>query len=312
MIDDSDLSAFVKEKSKDVFLILAKAEAKVHRIDIDKVHFHEVGAIDSIIDIVGAAIGFEILEIDKIIFSPLPTGIGMTRSQHGMIPIPAPATAEILKDIPIYSSGITSELVTPTGAAIASSFADEFGDLPPMRVGSIGYGSGREKLELPNLLRLFIGDSDDLADLEQVTLLETNIDNNDPEIIGYLIEKLLEKGALDVWTTPINMKKNRLATALSVLLPISDEREFLSLIFSETDTLGVRVSTKLRHALRREIISVGTIFGEVTVKIGYFDDKVVSMSPEYDECQALAEKHNVPLKRVYEAAKSAAGEKQKL
>ena len=311
MIDDSDLSSFVKEKSKEVFMVLAEAESKVHRTNIDKVHFHEVGAIDSIIDIVGASVGFEILGIDKTIFSPLPTGIGMTRSQHGMIPIPAPATAEILKDIPIYSAGITSELCTPTGAAIARSFADDFGDLPPMRVRAIGYGSGREKLELPNLLRLFIGEGDERVDLEQVTLLETNIDNNDPEIIGYLVEKLLEKGALDVWTTPINMKKNRLATALSVLLPVSDEKEFLSAIFSETDTLGVRVSKKLRHTLRREKISVTTIFGEVTVKVGYFEDRAVSLSPEYDECQKLAEKHGVPLKVVYEAAKTAAGKKQK-
>ncbi len=312
MIDDSGLSPYVKDKSKEIFLILAGAEAKVHRIDIERVHFHEVGAIDSIIDIVGASICFEILEIDKTVFSPLPTGIGMTRSQHGMIPIPAPATAEILKDVPIYSSGITSELCTPTGAAIARSFADDFGDLPPMRVRSIGYGSGREKLELPNLLRLFIGDSDEQIDLEQVTLLETNIDNNDPEIIGYLVDKLLAKGALDVWTTPINMKKNRLATALSVLLPISDEKEFLSAIFTETDTLGVRVSKKLRHALRRKKIIIGTIFGEVSVKIGYFEDKAVSLSPEYEECRILAEKHNVPLKLVYETAKTAAKEQQML
>lgn len=313
IIERSSLSETTKEKAKEIFLKIAQAEAKIHKKNLDQVHFHEVGATDSIIDIVGTVIGLKFLGIEEVYASPLATGTGMVKSEHGAIPVPAPATLEILKEVPIYSRGIAQELVTPTGAAIIKSLARKFGEMPSLKPLVTGYGAGSRDLEIPNVLRLIIGESavSHEAEFEEICRLETNIDDLNPEFFEFITEKLFENGALDVWMSPIYMKKNRPAISLNVLCQTKDEELLLELLFSETSTLGIRTEKQIRRKLPRNIIEVETGYGRIKVKVAYLKEKIVSVSPEYDDCAALARKNRVAIKTVFDEAKRLAEEKLK-
>lgn len=308
LLNESAIAPPIKEKSKEIFLKLAQAEAKIHQKSLDQIHFHEIGATDTIIDIVGAAIGLHQLGIEEVYSSPLATGMGLARTEHGAIPIPSPATLEILREAPIYSRGITAELTTPTGAAIIKTYAKSFGDMPPMRISSIGYGAGTRDLEIPNVLRLILGEIEEFesAEMDEVLVIETNIDDLNPEFYGYVMDKLFEAGALDVWASPIYMKKNRPGLALSVLAKAGEESEILNILFRETTTFGVRLSRKTRRKISRETIEVKTDFGQARVKVGRFKGKVVSLSPEYEDCARLAGEAKVPLRIVYTVVKGEA------
>mgnify|MGYP001034946595 CR=1 FL=1 len=306
LIDDSDLNETVKVKSKEVFLALARAEAKIHRKRLNNIHFHEVGATDSIIDIVGVAIGLNYLKVEKVFASSIATGMGLIKTEHGIIPLPSPATLEILKDVPIYSGGTNVELTTPTGASIIKTYAEKFGEIPPLKITSTGYGAGARDLETPNVLRIILGEmilSSKDADEDEVVVIDTNIDDMNPEFYEFVMEKLFDAGALDVWITPVYMKKNRPGTALSILAPLQKEEEILDTIFKETSTLGVRTSRKVRRKILREIITVSTKFGKARVKIGRFKNQTVSISPEYEDCARLAKEKNTAVKEVYNEIK---------
>ncbi len=304
LFEKSKLSVKIRSKSLEIFLLLAQAEAQIHQLNLDQVHFHEIGAIDTIIDIVGALSGINYLKIDEIFSSPLPTGLGMVRTDHGMIPIPSPAVLEILKGVPLYSRGITAELVTPTGAAIIKSLAKSFGEIPEMMLEKVGYGAGTRDLEIPNVLRVVIGEKA-AKGKEEVLQIETNIDDTNPEFFSHLVEKLFRLGALDVWLSPIYMKKNRPGTMLSLLTLKGREEEILDAIFNETNTFGVRITPALRSKLDADTLSVETIYGNARVKIGRLKGEIVTISPEYEDCAELAQKANVPLKLVYEEVKKA-------
>lgn len=306
MIKNSKLSKAHKEKCLQIFQKIAAAEAKIHCRNIDQVHFHEVGATDSIIDIVGAVVCLSLLEIDEIYSSPLATGTGTKKIEHGIIPIPAPATLEILTGVPIYSRGIAAELVTPTGAAIIKTLAKKFGDLPPLKPLSIGYGAGTQELEIPNVLRVVIGYALPVEEFDEKSLVETNVDDSNPEFSSYVMEKLLNVGAQDAWLTPIYMKKGRPGLKISALVPKEQEEEIIKILFEETSTLGVRITNQHRRILVRKEVKVKTKFGEARAKIGLWEGKPVTISPEYEDCATLARKTGVPLKLIFEAVKIAA------
>lgn len=307
LIDAADLDPIVKQRSTAVFHRLAEAEAQIHNTTPEKIHFHEVGAIDAIVDIVGAMIGIRELGIGAVYASPISLGRGFVECQHGRIPIPAPATLKLLEGVPVVSSGIEAELTTPTGAAIVTTLADRFGEMPAMSIGRIGYGAGNRDLEIPNLLRAIIGEETDHRFLtDTVALIETNIDDISPELTGYAIERLFQIGALDVYTTSIGMKKNRPGVMLAAMAPLPKQDEIIREIFRQTGSLGVRVRTVHRKILERETITVGTVYGDVRVKIGRMADGVVSVAPEYDDCRKLADDNSVPLKQVYGLAQEAA------
>ncbi|MDO8886818.1 nickel pincer cofactor biosynthesis protein LarC [Candidatus Oleimmundimicrobium sp.] len=309
LIDDSKLDMTIKENGKKVFLTLAQAEAKIHKKKLNNVHFHEVGATDSIIDIVGTAIGLNYLKIEKVFASPVATGTGLTKTNHGIMPIPSPATLEILKDVPIYFGGENTELTTPTGASIIKTYTEHFGEIPPLRIISTGYGAGTRDLKRPNVLRVIIGEmisTHKEVEEDEVIVVDTNIDDMNPEFYGYIMEKLFNAGALDVWTTPVYMKKNRPGTTISALAPIQKEEAIMDIIFKETNTLGVRISKKVRRKALREIVIVKTKFGEAKVKVGKFKNEIVSVSPEYDDCALLAKEKGVAVKEVYDEIKKVA------
>ncbi|RJQ31818.1 MAG: nickel pincer cofactor biosynthesis protein LarC [Actinobacteria bacterium] len=309
IIEQSELSEDIKNKALEIFLKLAEAESKIHKKDISKIHFHEVGATDSIVDIVGAVIGMNYLEVDDVISSEVATGMGMVRSDHGMLPIPAPATLEILKDVPVYSGSVNHELTTPTGAAILKSFATTYGPLPTMSVEKIGYGAGATELEIPNVLRLMVGalaekqEAEETKAKNELTLVETNVDDSNPQFFGYIMDKLFAKGALDVWSSPIYMKKNRPAITLSVLCPKDIQEKVIQTIFEETTTLGVRLSEISRKTAARHIKTISTKLGDVAVKIAKYKDKVINIAPEYEDCAKIAKNNNLPIKKVYDIAK---------
>lgn len=302
IIDNSTLSGAVKEKSKKVFLLLAEAEAKVHGTTADKIHFHEVGAVDAIVDIVGTVFGLDYLGIEAVFSSRLQTGCGFVKCSHGTMPVPAPATAELLKTIPHYSGSIEKELVTPTGAALVGALGIEFGEIPAnFKTDSIGYGAGTWDLEIPNTLRMHIGeivrpDSDD------VLVVEANVDDLNPQVYGYVMDKLFAAGALDVWLTPVIMKKTRPATVLSVLTNGDRLDEIVAIIFAETSTIGMRYYKVQRCTASRNMIQATTPWGEVTVKVSSFNGNVCTATPEYEDCRRLAEKSGVPLKTIQQAA----------
>jgi len=300
LIDKSKLDKEVKELSKKIFYVLGKAEAKIHNTKLEKVHFHEVGAVDSIIDIVGAAIGVKKLEIERIYCSALPLGKGFVKFSHGKWPIPGPAAVEILKGKPVYQNKTEKELVTPTGAAIAAVLCSGFGEMPRMKVGKIGYGAGSADLETPNMLRIFIGEK---GDENTVDVIETNIDDMNPEFYDYVIERLFKEGALDVYLENILMKKNRPGIKLSVISPIDKTDKLTKIIFEETTTLGVRINNKSRKVLEREIKTVKTKYGKVKVKLGKLNNKVVNIMPEYEDCKRIAKKNKIALKKIYDLAK---------
>jgi len=305
LINTSGLSSEVKVKAIKMYERLISIESKLHQVAPEKLHLHEMGAVDFIIDLVGALIGFHKLGIEEFISSPLQVGKGWVQCQHGNLPVPAPATAELLRGIPVYSTGVEGELVTPTGALIISSLVKDFLPLPPMRVDNIGYGAGsRDHKEHPNLLRLFLGEREEAmkAPEERVVVMETNMDDTNPQILGYLMEMILEKGALDVSYTPIMMKKNRPGTLLSVILPLHLREEIAALIFRETTTLGVRYYITNRITLQREYTTVNTRYGPITIKVARLGEDVLSYTPEYEECKRIAKEREVPLKEVQMSA----------
>ena len=303
LIENSRLNPTVKEKSIAVFKRLGEAEAKVHGIAIEKVHFHEVGALDAIIDIVGSVAGLHLLGIEKIYASRLNLGTGFVKSEHGVIPVPAPATVELCKGIPVYSTNIQKELTTPTGAALISTLASGFGDLPALRLLSSGYGAGDTEIEgQANVLRILIGELVESNKTETVTVIETNIDDLNPQIYDYLMERLFDSGALDVYYSPVQMKKNRPAVVLTVLAKPSDNAKLCEIIFSETSTFGIRTYQTQRQILTREFIPVKTPYGEVRIKVGSLNGKIQSATPEYEDCKKLAKKKKVPLKIIQQSA----------
>jgi pyridinium-3,5-bisthiocarboxylic acid mononucleotide nickel chelatase len=306
IIGKSNLPTSVELSAAAIFRNLGLAEAAVHDVPLEKIHFHEVGAIDAIVDIVGACIGFSALGIDTFACSPLNVGGGTARMAHGVLPVPAPATARLLLGKPTYSSGVQRELVTPTGAAIVATLCTAFGPQPPMTVSAIGYGAATADLEgQPNVLRLMVGDAAQegaMGSKETIRVLEVNIDDMNPQVIGYFFEKALAAGALDVFATPIQMKKSRMGMLVTVLCKTADGQKFKDMLFAETTTLGVRTYTAERCVLPREWEKVFTRFGEVRVKVARLHGIVRKASPEFDDCRKLAEAKNVPLVEIMEEA----------
>ncbi|MDI6840911.1 MAG: nickel pincer cofactor biosynthesis protein LarC [bacterium] len=303
LINRSGLGNDIKSKSKEIFSRIAIVEAKIHNKQVEDIHFHEVGAVDSIIDVIGALIGIKYLGIEKVYSSPLNLGTGFVKCSHGILPVPAPATAELIKGIPIYSTGINSELVTPTGAAIITSLAEKFGEMPLMRVEKVGYGIGGKELRIPNMLRVFIGNKIEKLQEDMVSLIETNIDDMNPQFYDYVIEELFNNGAKDVYITPIYMKKNRPSIILSVISPIDKVNELTAIIFKHTTTMGVRVTEMVkREKLVRKIKKVVTKFGNIKVKIGIFGNKVVKILPEYEDCKRIAKTEKISINDVYNEA----------
>lgn len=307
MIDGSTLTTTQKKLATDIFTALAEAEAKVHGSTLKKVHFHEVGAVDSIADIVGAAIGFDLLGVDAVVSSPIPTGYGFIKIAHGRVSIPAPATAELLKGIPLASCNIEAELTTPTGAAIVKTLARSFGPLPAMTIEEIGIGAGdKEFKEQGNVLRIIVGKTDGAPLSDQVEVLETNLDDTTGEVIGHTVHALLDAGALDVYATPIYMKKNRPATKLTILCSRDKKSQLESILFRETTTLGIRHWTAGRRMLAREVASVATDWGPIAGKRIVNPDGQTRFSPEYEACALVAMREGVPLQEVMRRATYAA------
>ncbi len=304
IISDSKLDSEIKAKSLSIFQRLAEAESVVHNCPVEDVHFHEVGHIDTIVDIVGSVYAFNMLGIDKVISSPIDTGSGSVKMSHGLFPIPAPVTAELLKDVPVYSSGVERELTTPTGAAIITTFASSFQPLPQMTFSKIGYGAGGWELsEKPNVLRVFIGEDIDVYSTDEVCVIETNIDDMNPQVYEYLMDRLFEAGALDVYITPAVMKKSRPAQILSVIAKNEKIRDLKELIFRETTTIGVRVRRMSRFVLTREMKEVRLPYGKVRVKVSGNRNGVYSVVPEYEDCKTLAMETGLPLRDIMELAR---------
>ncbi len=305
IIDNSTLPEAVKKISKDIFTKLAHAEAKVHGKPVDQVHFHEVGAVDSIVDIVGAAICYDALNIDKVICSPIELGSGLINCAHGTFPVPAPATAELLTNIPTQMGTVPFEATTPTGAALMATMASEFTNKKQFTIAKIGYGIGYKDSEVPNVLRVFIGETKDDAfsskDLatETAWIMECNIDDMNPELYEHIIEKLLNNGADDVYVTPIQMKKSRPAITLSVLYHKNHEEGLVETLFQDTTTLGLRRYKVDKLMLKRETVSIDTRYGAVSVKSAFFKGKQIKSKPEYRDCKAIAEKNNISIQDVY-------------
>jgi len=302
LLRESNLIPQVKETALRIFTVLAEAEGRVHGIAAEDVHFHEVGAIDSIIDIVGTAFGLHTLGIEKVYVSVLPMGKGLVPSRHGILPVPAPATVELLKGLQIHLEDGDAEMVTPTGAAIVAAVARQSG-VPRLQLTAIGYGAGERTLsDRPNLLRILLGNLIETPREEQLLVLETNIDDLNPELYEHVMERLFSAGARDVFLAPIQMKKNRPGVLLWVLGEATDREKLSALIFAETSTLGIRSYPVTRIALRRESREIKTVYGNVRIKIAYGPDSRVHIAPEYEDCKRIAWEKDVPLKTVYEAA----------
>jgi uncharacterized protein (TIGR00299 family) protein len=308
IISGASISEGAKKTAIAIFEALGRAEAKIHNTPIESVHFHEVGAVDAMVDIVCAAVGAEALGVDEIICSPLNVGGGTVKCAHGTFPVPAPATVELLKDAPVYSSGLEAELVTPTGAAIVKSLASRFAAFPEMKIEKSGYGAGsRDFPGHPNVVRLTVGEAPSTAlaaktASETITVLEANLDDLNPQVFGYVMDRLLEEGALDAFGMPVQMKKNRPGTLLTVLCKPEDSSKLTYLIFTETTTLGVRRRDEIRQTLARRWENVGTRWGEVRIKIASMNGTVTNYAPEYEDCRRIAAEHHVPLKTVMSEA----------
>jgi len=313
IIGESTLPGDVKQTCGRIFTRLAEAEAKVHGLDVEDIHFHEVGGLDAIVDVVGSVAGLKLLGIEEVYSSPLHLGRGFVECAHGRFPVPAPATLELVRGVPTYGRDVEAELVTPTGAAIITTLAKGFGPSPTMEVEAIGYGAGYRDLPIPNLLRVSVGRA--LRPEERgyeediVTLMEANIDDMNPEFYEHVMARLFDKGALDVFLTPIQMKKSRPAVKLSAIVREADLNGVLDAFFGETTTLGVRLYEVRRKKLAREEIVVGTRYGKVSVKVGRLGDAVKNISPEYEDCRRIAEREGIPLKEVYGEARRAAEER---
>jgi uncharacterized protein (TIGR00299 family) protein len=307
MIHASDLPASAKLKAEQVFRVLGQAEATVHGVDIEKVHFHEVGAVDSICDIVGICLALDMLGIERIYCSPINVGSGTVNTEHGILPVPAPATAKLLEGKPIYSRGPALELTTPTGAAVVAALATEFGAMPPMRIGSIGYGAGDHDFkEHANVVRVMIGEASGAVEATTVTVIEANIDDASPQVIAYAMERMLEAGALDALIIPVQMKKGRPGVLIQVIADHGKREELVAILFRETTTLGIRFYTAERRVQPREWMEVDTPHGIVRVKTG--DD---GFAPEYEDARKIASASGLPLKQILaEAAYSYLKQKQ--
>ncbi|MHC4265418.1 MAG: nickel pincer cofactor biosynthesis protein LarC [Planctomycetota bacterium] len=306
IIRQSKIADQAKQLAIGIFYKLAEAEAKIHGKKPEEIHFHEVGAVDSIVDIVSASIGLVSLGIERVYSSALSVGGGTVKCAHGVLPVPAPATAELIKGVPIVSGPKQVELLTPTAAAILTTIVDEFGPLPEMHIESIGYGAGSmDPDEFPNVLRLFIGETEGGATADTVCLLETNVDDTSGELIGAVTTQLLEKGALDVYTTAISMKHNRPAVKISVICEIKDAGVLEQVLFEQAGTLGIRKQIISRSKLERDFVEVETEYGKINVKIGLSEGKIVSYKPEFSDCLEASKKHQVAVKAVIDAAISA-------
>lgn len=307
IIGKAEISESARRTAIRIFEVLGAAEAKIHNSTIEDVHFHEVGAIDAIVDITCAAVGAEALGADEIICSPLNVGGGVVSCAHGTFPIPAPATLEILKNAPIYSNEIQKELVTPTGAAIVSVLASRFGHFPKMRLTRIGYGAGTRDLNnFPNVLRITVGETLEehrgVIPEEEITLLEANIDDMTPELFGYVMDRALQEGALDVFATSVQMKKNRPGMLLTLLCRPEDAQRLMRLMFAETTTLGVRMREERRARLARRHLTVNTKWGEIRMKVANLNGSISNYAPEYEDCRRIAEQQHIPLKAVMQEA----------
>jgi len=311
IIESSGVSDKAKQLSVEIFTRLAEAEAKVHNEPVEHVHFHEVGALDAIVDIVGAAICFDLLKIDRFLSSPLHAGSGMIGMAHGRFPVPPPAVAELLKGVPFYSGEIEGELLTPTGAAIITTVCKEFGPVPQMTTEAVGYGAGtRQYKDFPNVLRVLLGETEaDAAADERLWMIETNIDDLSPQVLGHVMDRAFELGALDCYFTPVQMKKNRPGVLLSVLCERDRKESLLNLLFTETTTLGVRSYEVERRALRRSLRQVETQYGPVGVKVAHLNGCVVNEMPEFEDVRAAAIRAGVPLKIVEDAVRAALNHK---
>lgn len=303
IIQNSTLSPEVKSLALKIFQRLGEAEAKVHNCSLEEIHFHEVGAVDAIIDIVGAAFCFHFLGAPNVYASPLHVGSGMVKCAHGLMPVPAPATAELLKGIPFYSGEIKGELVTPTGAAIISTLTRQYGSIPPMKTESIAYGAGTWDLSIPNVLRLFVGElAENTREEDTSTIIEATIDDMNPQFYNYLMEKLFAAGAVDVFLTPIYMKKNRPGTLLSVTSNLPDHQPLLDIIFTESTTIGVRMHPVTRRKLTRSLHVLDTKYGPVQIKTAGTGDNILNIAPEFEDCRTIARETGIPLKEIYQEA----------
>lgn len=302
LIDRSALSVEGRERAKTLFERLATAEAAIHQMPVERVHLHEVGAVDSIVDIVGAVYAVDALKPDRVVVSPMNVGRGMVHSAHGVFPVPAPATVRLLGDAPVYSRGPEAELLTPTGALILTSYADEYGSIPPMRVRATGYGAGdRDFPDTPNVLRVLVGESSS-AHRDRVLVVECEIDDMNPQWFGPVMEQLYAAGALEVFFVPVQMKKSRPGTLVSVLVDPTRKDAVVDVLFRETTTIGVRFTEWQRECLTRETITVATPFGDVRVKVARRDGRTMNAQPEFDDCAARAREHGVATKDVHAAA----------
>jgi hypothetical protein len=305
MIESAPLAAAAKATAIRAFELLGESESKIHNVPIEKIHFHEVGAVDSIVDIVAGSVGAHVLGVGSWICSPLNVGGGTVECAHGTFPVPAPATMDLLQGVPTYSSGIQMELVTPTGAALVRALNCTFGPAPAMRVEKVGYGAGsRDPKRFPNVVRLSVGDTSELAAIagDTVVVMETAVDDLNPQILGDFTERALQAGALDVMCSSVHMKKNRLATLITILCDRAHVEPLQQLLFRETSTLGVRIREDRRACLDRKFVSVQTEWGEIKIKIGLLNGVEVNAAPEYEDCRRCAEQHGVPLKLVMQTA----------
>jgi uncharacterized protein (TIGR00299 family) protein len=307
IVADSQLTTGVKKRAIAVFTRLADAEAHVHNEPIERVHFHEVGALDAIVDVVGAAICFELLNIERFVCSPLHVGSGTVEMSHGRFPVPPPAVAELLKGVPYYSTDIKGELVTPTGAAIITTLCSEYGPMPLMKAQQTGYGAGaRDYEKFPNALRVIVGETAPTRNPEeQLLMIETNIDDASPQIIGHVMDRAFALGARDCYFTPVQMKKNRPGVLLSVLCDRDLKEAVMEMLFNETTTLGVRSYEVARRALERRMVTVQTAYGPIDVKVGNLNGRVVNAMPEFEQCREAASRAGVALKEVEDAARLA-------
>jgi uncharacterized protein (TIGR00299 family) protein len=302
IIQKSSLPPAIQNQAIEIFTRIAEIEAEIHNKPVEQVHLHELGGTDTIVDITGTLLALDQLGISKIFASPVPLGKGFIQGAHGQIPLPSPATIALLKGIPVYGREIDFELVTPTGAALLAHLVDEFGPAPPMVLAEVGYGAGGRDLSIPNLLRVLIGEirSPESATLENLAVLETNLDDLNPEVYPYIIESLFSAGALDVTLTAIHMKKNRPGTQIQVLCQIKDVDSLRAILFLETTTLGIKQSIVNRYALPRIIQEIKTPYGKVRVKIAETESGLKKISPEYEDCRELAKKHNLPILQIYQ------------
>jgi len=302
MIEKADLKQKIKDDSLAILQRLASAEAFIHDVDINEVHFHELGGIDTIVDIVGTATAIDFLSVEKIYSSPLPISYGFIEIEHGILPVPAPATMKLLEGVPIRQVNVEGETLTPTGAAIITHYAKGY-HLPPMRLSKIGLGAGQKDFPIPNILRVLLGEAVEEFKMEDVVLLETNIDDMAPNLYEFVMDELFKSGALDVFLQPIIMKRSRPGVILSVLCKPEDMGRLSELIFRETTTLGIRINRLERMVLDREVVKVETKWGEVEVKVARMGDKILGFSPELRSCEEIARKENIPLKAVIDEAR---------